>query len=143
MGDLLEADVVPLGEGRTQAVGAAVRVPVQVPRLARERLERLGKRPVRPLVRGELDHPLEPELALHLLDRLPRLVRNEIPHGRLEERIRKLRERHAATLVQVPTHQHRVDVAAVNLVPTAQDALLTEPKLPVERDGRLVMRENG
>ena len=98
MGDLLEADVVPLGERRAQPVGAAVRVAVELLDLAPQRLERLRERPERPLVRRELDHPLEPELALHLLDRLPRLVRNEIPDGRLEERIGDLREAHRARL---------------------------------------------
>ena len=96
--DLLEADVVQLGEGRAEPPRAAVRIAVQVARLALDRLERGRERPERPLVRRELHDPLETELALHLLDRLPGLVRHQILHGRLEERVRDLGEGHVSTL---------------------------------------------
>ena len=96
--DLLEADVVQLGQGRPEPPRAAVGIAVQVARLALDRLERGRKGPERPLVRRELHDPLEAELALHLLDRLPRLVRNEILHCRLEERVRDLGEAHPSTL---------------------------------------------
>ena len=76
--DLLEANAVPFGERGAQAVRAAVRVAVQARRRsAADRLERLRERAERPFVRGELDDALEPELALHLLDRLARLVRDD------------------------------------------------------------------
>ena len=76
-GHLLEADAVPLGERAPEAPRAAVRVAVELERRALDRLLRGRERPVRPLVRGELDDALEPELALDLLDRLARLVRDE------------------------------------------------------------------
>ena len=115
-GDLLEADAMPLGERRPEAVGAAVGIAVQLLGPARERLERLREGPERPLVRGQLDHPLEPELTLDLLDRLARLVGDDVPHRRLEERIRDLREAHDTTLIEVFRHQDRVHVAAVDPV---------------------------
>ena len=71
-----------------QPVGAAVRVAVQLAGAARDRLERRGKRPERALVRRELDDALEPELALHLLDGLARLVRAEAVDLGAEERSR-------------------------------------------------------
>src|SRR5262245_6290415 len=77
-GDLFEPDVVELGEGGPQAVGAAVRVAVQLGRAASDRLERRWKRTEWAFVRRELDDPLEPELALHLLDRFAGLVRDEV-----------------------------------------------------------------
>ena len=97
-GDLLEPDVVQLGERSPQAPRASVRIAVELLDAARERLARLRKRPERPLVGGELDHALEPELALHLLDRLPGLVGHQVPNGRLEERVGDLREAHGSTL---------------------------------------------
>ncbi len=60
-----------------QPVRPAVGVAVQLADRALERLDRGRKGAELPFVRGELDDPLEPELALDLLDRLPRLVRNE------------------------------------------------------------------
>src|SRR5262249_51450676 len=69
--DLLERDVVPLRERGAQPVSTAVGVPVQLAGRARHRLEGGRERSVRPLVGGELDHALEAELALDLLDRLP------------------------------------------------------------------------
>ena len=85
-GHLLEADAVLLGEGAPEAPGAAVRVAVELERRARDRLLRLREGTVRPLVRGELDDALEAELALHLLDRLARLVRNEPRERRADQR---------------------------------------------------------
>ena len=96
--DLLEADVVQLGERRPQPPRAAVGVAVQVACLPLDRLERGRERPERPLVRRELHDPLEPELALHLLDRLPGLVRHQVLHGGLEERVGDRREAHGSTL---------------------------------------------
>ena len=72
--NLLEADAVAVGKGGAQQVGAPVRVAVRLTGGALDGLERGRKRRERALVRGELDHSLEPELALNLLDGLPRLV---------------------------------------------------------------------
>ena len=59
-----------------QAVGAAVRVAVQLPLDARAiASSAAGNGGNGPFVRGELDDALEPELALDVLDRLARLVR--------------------------------------------------------------------
>ncbi len=74
---LLEAHAVALCEGVPEAPGAAVRIAIELERRPRDRFLRIRKRPVRPLVGGELDDALEAELALHLLDRLARLVRDE------------------------------------------------------------------
>ena len=76
--DLVEGNAVPLGELRPERPDAAVRVAVQVVRDALDRLERRLERRKRPFVRRELDDPLEPELALHLFDRLAWLVGNEL-----------------------------------------------------------------
>src|SRR4051794_12164051 len=76
--NLLEADAVAFGERDAQRVRAAVGIAVQLVCLALERLERRRKRPVRSFVRRELDHAVEAKLALHLLDRLARLVRDEL-----------------------------------------------------------------
>src|SRR5262249_14272261 len=67
-------------------VRAAVGVAVQLVLGALERLERRRKRPEGTLVRRELDHPLQAQLALHLLDRLPRLVRDELGDRPAKER---------------------------------------------------------
>ena len=72
--DLVERHPVPFGERLVQPVAAAVRVAVQVPGSAVERLERRRERAERAFVRGELDHAREPELALDVLDGLARLV---------------------------------------------------------------------
>src|SRR5207237_5085392 len=90
--NLLEAQVEPLGEGRPEPVGATVRVAVQLGRAPLDRLARGRERPERAFVRGKLDDALEPELALHLLDRLARLVRNEIVDRGREEAVRNLGE---------------------------------------------------
>src|SRR5204862_1088807 len=94
--DLLEANVVQLGERRPHAVRAAVGIAVQLLDAAGKRLAGRGEGPEGPLVRRELDDALEPELALDLFDRLPGLVRNEVPHSGLEERVGDLGEAHAA-----------------------------------------------
>src|SRR5204863_7444698 len=70
---------------RPQPVGAAVGVTVEVGRRPLERLERRRQRRERALVRRELDDAVDPELALHLLDRLPGLVRDERVDGGAEE----------------------------------------------------------
>jgi Lon protease-like protein len=76
---------VLLGEGRPEAVGAAVGIAVQLGRPSRDRLESLGERPELALVGGELDDAVKAELALYLLDRLPRLVRDQRAEGGTEE----------------------------------------------------------
>ena len=83
-------DAVPLCERGPQRADAAVRVAVQLARGALDRLERRRERRERPLVRGELDDAVEPELALHLLDRLSRLVRDEIRDRAAEEPVTSL-----------------------------------------------------
>jgi hypothetical protein len=65
-----------LGEHDAKPPTAAVGISIQLAACALERLERRRERPERALVRRELDDPLQAELALYLLDRLPRLVRN-------------------------------------------------------------------
>ena len=90
--NLLEAQVEPLGERRPKPVGATVRVAVQLGRAPLDRLARLREGAVRALVRGELDDALEPELPLHLLDRLAGLVGDEIVDRRREEAVRDLGE---------------------------------------------------
>src|SRR5205814_3194076 len=76
--DLVEGYAVPRRERLPQQVAAAVRVSVQFGEPALHRLDRRGKRSERAFVGRELDDACEPELALHLLDRLARLVRNEL-----------------------------------------------------------------
>ena len=84
--DLLEGDAVPLGQRGVQGVRAAVGVAVQLPDAALDRLERSRERAERPFVRRELHDPREPELALHVLDRLPGLVRRQALDAGPEER---------------------------------------------------------
>ena len=67
---------MPFRKRGAQTVGTPVRVAVQLAGRALERFECLREGAERAFVRGELDHALEAELALHLFDRLPRLVRN-------------------------------------------------------------------
>ncbi len=99
--DLLEPHVVPLGESSAQSVRASVRVPVELGREPRQGLESLRKRAVGALVRSELDHPVEAELALDLLDRLARLVGHEVPHRGLEETVGDLGQRgHGGNSIQ-------------------------------------------
>ena len=94
-------DAVPLGERLVQPIRAAVGVAVQVAGRALERLAGGGERPERPFVRRELDDAVEPELALALLDRLPRLVRRQRADARAKERIGDV-ERAATHAVSVP-----------------------------------------
>src|SRR5204863_5738511 len=60
-------------------------IAVELARRALHCLERGGKRRERPLVRRELDDPLEAELALDVLDGLPRLVRRQLVDRRPKE----------------------------------------------------------
>src|SRR5207237_3851880 len=83
--ELLEGDPVSLGELRPERPDAAVRVAVELERRTRHRLERPRERRVRALVRGKLDDVLQPELPLHRLDRLARLVRHEAVDRGAEE----------------------------------------------------------
>src|SRR5262249_1149495 len=76
-GCLFEAHAVQLRQAGTQPVTASVRVAVEVRDAGAKHLERCWKRAEWAFVRRELDDPLETELALHLLDRLARLVRDE------------------------------------------------------------------
>jgi len=68
---------VQVGERGPEPVGATVGIAVQFRLCSLERLERTRERTVRPFVRRKLHDPLEPELALHLFDRLTRLVRDD------------------------------------------------------------------
>ena len=91
-GDLVEANVVEVGESGPQPIGATVRVAVQLGGAAGDRLERRRERPERTFVRRELDDSLETELTLHLLDRLAGLVRDEIANRCAEEAVGYLGE---------------------------------------------------
>src|SRR5581483_8090421 len=101
--DLVGRDAVTLGERGVQAEGAAVRVAVQVARRALHRLGRSRERAERALVRGQLDHALEPELALHVLDRLARLVRRQRVDARPKERVAEIGEPAASSLFHAAT----------------------------------------
>src|SRR3712207_7766015 len=83
--DALPIYAVLRREGGVQPVRAAVRVPVQLGSRPRELRQGLRERLERALVRRELDHALEPELALDLLDRLPGLVRDEVVEARPDQ----------------------------------------------------------
>jgi hypothetical protein len=74
-----------VGEGGMELEGAAVGIAVQVGNRTRHRLLRGGERAERPFVRRELDHTLEPELALDVLDGLARLIRREPGDRRAKE----------------------------------------------------------
>ena len=78
-------DAVALRDRVAQVERAAVGVAVERAGAVFERLERGRERAPRAFVRGQLDDPREPELALHFFLRLPRLVRNEAVEGRTEE----------------------------------------------------------
>src|SRR6476659_7841047 len=67
-----------VGERGAQCPHAAVGIAVQLANGAVHRLDRLGERRERSLVRGKLDDPVEAELALHVVDGLSGLVRDEI-----------------------------------------------------------------
>ena len=75
--ELLVADAVARRERSPQPVRASVGIAVQLRRDTCHRLQRLGEGTVGPFVRRELDDARKPELALHFLDRLAGLVRNE------------------------------------------------------------------
>jgi hypothetical protein len=76
---------VPARERLAEAVGASVRVAVQLGDPTLQRLSRPGERPELALVRGELHDTVEAELALHLLDGFSGLVRNEVCDRGAEE----------------------------------------------------------
>ena len=81
-------DAVALGERRAQPPGAAVRVAVQLARRrAASASSAAGNGPNGPSFDASLTTALEPELALHLLDRLAGLVRDEPLDGRPEEAV--------------------------------------------------------
>src|SRR6185295_13710798 len=84
-GNLLEADVVQVRKRRPESVRATVRIAVEAWRRALDRLERSRKRSERPFVRRQLDHPFEPELPLHLLDRLAGLIGHQVAERWAEE----------------------------------------------------------
>ena len=84
------------GQRGAQAESPAVGIAVQLAGRALERLERGRHRSVGPFVGRELDHALEPELALHLLDRLARLVGHDPRDRGREEAVGDLRKRHEA-----------------------------------------------
>ncbi len=96
-------DAVALGDRVAEVERAAVGVAVERRGAPLERLERRRERAPRPLVRGELDDALEPELALHLLLRLPRLVRDEPVEGGAEEAHRGTTRRRAAPARRRPS----------------------------------------
>src|SRR5918994_50401 len=75
--DVCGLDPVACGERVAEVEGAAVGVAVEGTGAPLERLDRGRQRSPRPLVRRELDDPVEPELALHLFLGLPGLVRTE------------------------------------------------------------------
>src|SRR4029450_10196434 len=81
--ELVLTDAELRRELRAQGEARAVRIAVDVLERAAYRFERERRRPERILVRCELDHAGEPELALELLDRFARLVRLERRDPRL------------------------------------------------------------
>ena len=66
-----------VGKRGPEPVGATIGIAVQLRFCSLERLERARERTERPFIRRKLHDPLEPELALHLFDRLTRLVRDD------------------------------------------------------------------
>ena len=138
--DLLQANAVPLGEGRPKPVAAPVRIAVQLGRSSRQSLDRLGEGPERPFVRRQLDHAVEAELSLDLLDGLARLIGDEVANRRLEKAVRDLGERgHSRNLVDVERHQHCVEVLLAAAVMAAPQALSAEADAFVELDRRVVV----
>jgi hypothetical protein len=100
-GDVPRVDSVTFGQGLAQAVEAPVRVAIQVADAARQSVGRGRERPVRPLVRRELDDTLEPQLAPHVAGRLSGLVGHDPFERRLEEGLGDAGQRavlHARTL---------------------------------------------
>ena len=83
--DVRRIDVVALGERAAKVESAAVGVAVEPAGAPLHRLQGGRERAPRALVRRELDDAIEAELALDLLLRLPRLVRNEAVQGGAEE----------------------------------------------------------
>src|SRR5262245_12760270 len=69
---------MPLGERRAQGVHAAVGITVELACGPLDRFDGSRERREPSLVRRDLDATLEAELALHLLDGLARLVRDEV-----------------------------------------------------------------
>ena len=84
-GDLPERHAVSCRQCLVEAVDPAVRVAVELERGALHRLERGREGRERPLVGGELDDPLQAELALDVLDRFARLVGRQLLDGGPEE----------------------------------------------------------
>src|SRR5690349_7206752 len=76
---------VAVGERGPQRVHAAVGVAVELAHRPLDRLDRRRERRERALVRRELHDAVEAELALHLLDGLAGLVRDEIGDRAPEE----------------------------------------------------------
>ena len=83
--DVRRIDAVALGERAAEMERAAVGVAVELAGAPLHRLQGGRERAPRALVRRELDDAVEAELALDLLLRLPRLVRNEAVQGGAEE----------------------------------------------------------
>ena len=69
-----------------EPVRPTVGVAVELEGRALDRLLRTGERPIGALVRGQLDDPLEPELALDLLHRLAGLIGDEPREGGSDQR---------------------------------------------------------
>ena len=96
--DLVEPHAVPDGQRLVQPVDAPVRVAIEVAGGGVEGFECGRKRAERPLVRGQLDHPVETELPLNVLDGLARLVRRQAVDAGPEESVTEVLEpaRHVA-----------------------------------------------
>ena len=104
------------------AEAAAVRVAVELRDRALDRLDRAGERPERPLVEAELDDPLEPQLALDLLDGLARLVRDE-PDERADRRRCTSRRAHRARQLGAGASTRPQRRAGTATAPTARSIL--------------------
>ncbi len=105
-------EVVELGQRGPEAVSAAVGVTVQIGRGARDRFEGGRERAERPFVRGELDNPVEPELALDLLHGLTGLVGHEVANRGSEEAVGDVGE----TLFARAGHSPQSTAARVRLL---------------------------
>ncbi len=73
------------GQRLAQVEARPVRVAVELLRLLEDRLHGAPRRPERRLVRGQLDHVLDTELALELFDRLARRVRLQLADVRADQ----------------------------------------------------------